>query len=399
VPIKELTVADRRLKFVLAINEGLSLSEACRSFEISRPTGYMILSRYEQDGVDGLIDRSRAPHHRPQSVDQDMISRILAAKSLHGSWGPKKLKAHLELKSCGIQCPAASTIGGILKRAGLVKPRRFRSHCPSAPQQPHSDLSNELWCVDYKGQFRLKDRQFCYPLTITDRGTRYLVRCQALPDVTGRKAWPYLVGAFQEFGIPNTILTDNGSPFAAATLTGLTYLSLQWLKLGIDLERIDPGKPQQNGAHERMHRTLKDEAIYPVADHLSAQQDRFDAWRHEFNYERPHEALGQITPGSIYTASGRQFPAYTREFEYPEGVRVTRVRTNGTIRWQGSELFVSEVLIGECVALDHFEERLHALYVGKQPVAILDEAQARFLTATKAAGYINRLRKENQRSL
>jgi len=391
--MKELSVADRRLLFVRAVNEeDLNISQACRTFGISRPTGYAILRRFEQEGVSGLLDRSRAPHHRPQTVDETIANRILALKVEHCTWGPKKIKASLE-ETTGTKWPATSTIGDILKRAGLVKPRRLKTRCPSAPIRPGEQRPNELWCVDYKGQFSLRGGHLCYPLTMTDQASRFLLRCQALPDVTGKKAWPYFVGAFQEFGLPAAIRSDNGAPFATASTTGLTYLSLRLIKLGIRLERIDPGKPQQNGAHERMHRTLKAEAIYPASETLVAQQGRFDAWLREFNYERPHEALDQRTPSSVYVRSPREMPLVLPELEYPAGMRVTRVRTNGMIRWRGGFVFVSEVLIGEPVGLDHFDEHYHALYVGRQPVAILDERTAAFLPAKQASDMLADLRR------
>jgi putative transposase len=388
-------VADLRLAFVRCIeDDGLSIAEACRAFEISRPTGYKILSRYDAAGVAGLLDRSRAPHHCPHAVDADVVARILAVKARYSHFGPKKVKTKLDETQGDTVWPTISTIGSILKRAGLVKPRRPRSHAPSAPILSQPQHANELWCVDYKGQFGLGSGQLCYPLTMTDRTSRFLIRCHGLPDVTGRKAWPYFVGAFQEYGMPLAIRSDNGSPFATASITGLTYLSLNLIKLGIILERITPGKPQQNGAHERMHRTLKAEAVHPAAYTMIAQQQRFDAWRHMYNYDRPHEALGQKTPASAYSISPRRYPAVTPKLEYPDAMRVTRVRTNGTVKWRGRELFVSEVLVGEPVGFDHFMEGYHALYVGKQPVAILDEALAKFVPAKMAAEHIARLRKE-----
>jgi len=392
-------VADRRLLFVRAVkDDGLSIAEACRTFGISRPTGYLILQRFDEEGVAGLWDRSRAPHHRPQTIDEAIVDQIIALKAKHPSWGPKKIKARLEAISqldgkmpIITKWPATSTIGDILKRAGLVKSRRLKSRCPSAPIPLGELCPNDLWCVDYKGHFSLKNGHTCFPLTMTDQASRYLLRCQALPDVTGKKAWPYFVGAFREFGLPDAIRSDNGAPFATASTTGLTSLSLRLIKLGIRLERIEAGKPQQNGAHERMHRTLKAEAIYPTSETLIAQQDRFDVWRHEFNDERPHEALGQRTPSSIYSGSSRSMPLVLPELEYPCGMRVTRVRTNGMIRWRGGFVFVSEVLVGEPVGLDPFDEHYHALYVGRQPIAILDERTASFLPAQQAASIIAEL--------
>lgn len=384
-------MADRRLLFIRSLDEGLSMSDACRAFGISRPTGYKILSRFEHDGVAGLFDRSRAPHNHPQSIDEAVVDQILAYKAKHPSWGPKKLKANLEQTYTDVSWPASSTIGDILKGAGLVKPRKRRSYCPSAPILGGVADPNDVWCVDYKGQFRLGNGQWCYPLTMTDLATRFLVRCQGLPDVSGQKAWPYFVGAFREFGLPKAIRSDNGTPFAIASTTGLTFLSLQLIKLDIRLERITPGKPQENGAHERMHRTLKAEAIAPVSYTMAAQQQHFAAWQREYNFERPHEALGQRTPGSFYHSSPRPFPNRVPELQYPSGMRVQRVRTNGTIRWRGGFLFVSDLLTGEPIGLDHYTEHYHSLYVGRQPVAILDERKDAFLMPKEAAPLISEL--------
>lgn len=377
-------MADRRLLFVQALEEGLDMAQACRTFGISRPTGYQIRDRFRQEGVAGLYYRSRAPHHSPQAVERATIDQILALKAKHPTWGPKKLKAHLEQGHSDRTWPAASTIGDMLKRAGLVKPRKARSRCPSAPILSGSRASNTVWCVDYKGQFSLGNREWCYPLTMTDLTSRFLIRCQGLPDVSATKAWPYFVGAFQEFGLPEAIRSDNGAPFAMASTTGLTRLSLQLIKLGIRLERITPGKPQENGCHERMHRTLKAEAIDPASPTMAAQQERLKAWRHEYNHERPHEALGQKTPASIYVCSPRPFPLRMPELEYPGGMRVQRVRKDGTIRWRGGLLFVSEVLVGEPIGMDHYTEHYQALYVGHQPVAILDQRSNTFLPPKQA---------------
>ncbi len=394
MPMKELSVPDQRLFFVRLIqDEGLSLTEACRTCQISRPTGYKILERFQQEGVAGLSDRSRAPHH-PQTIVPELTDRILAAKAKHPTWGPKKIRAALSQQEPLICWPATSTVGEILKRAGLVRPRRRHTRCPRIKVQPWETKPNSLWCMDYKGQFQLGDGQWCYPLTITDQQTRFLIRCQALANTAGQNAWPYFVGAFQEFGLPDCIRSDNGSPFANASITGLTHLSLKLLKLGILLERIDPGKPQQNGTHERMHRTLKEEAASPASPQMTAQQHRFDAWRQIYTHERPHEALKMQTPASCYQASLRPYPVCLPPLNYPEGMKVMRVRPNGCIRLRGKELFVSEVLTGEPIGLDPFANELCALYVGIFPLLILNEAALQFLPDDKASEHLEPLRRQ-----
>jgi transposase InsO family protein len=385
-------VSDQRLSFVAMYEEGFSLSHVCLHFGISRPTGYKILERYAQDGVSGLFDLSRAPHSRPNAVHRNQLDQILALKARYPTWGPKKLKARLETLYGDLRWPAPSTIGEHLKRAGLVKERRLRPKCPAAPMLNEPEDVNRLWCIDYKGHFRLGNQRWCYPLTITDRASRFLIRCQALPDVTGAKAWPYFVGAFEEYGLPEAILSDNGSPFASVSTTGLTSLSLKLIRLGIRLERIAPGKPQQNGTHERLHRTLKAEAVYPVVAGLTAQQKRFDAWRRTYNEERPHEALAQSVPASVYTRSPRSYPRRMPGFQYPAETKVMRVRPNGCFRWRGREPFVSELLAGLDIALEPVDERRHIVYVGHQPVAVFDEADIAFLHPRNAAKYIKSLR-------
>lgn len=250
--------------------------------------------------------------------------------------------------------------------------------------------------ADYKGQFPLATGQLCYPLTLTDADSRYLLRCQALPDTATIHAWPIFAGAFCEFGLPGVIRTDNGAPFATKALAGLSRLSLWWIKLGILPERIAPGHPEQNGRHERMHRTLKAEAIDPSATTLRAQQKGFDQYRTIFNVERPHEALQHKTPASCYAPSLRPYPRRLPALEYPQGMTLRKVRPNGCLRIKKHELFISEVLIGEHVGLDPFDEGLVALWIGFLPIAIIQEPSITLMPPKKAAPYLNRLYRENQ---
>lgn len=403
MPMEELSVADQRLAFVLAVRkEGLSITDACEFYGISRPTGYKVLRRYDEEGVAGFLDHSRAPRHCPHAVDDAVVQEILGLKADHPRWGPKKLKAYWERKWAADsegerRWPATSTVGEILKRAGLVgrRSRKSRANAPTAPILSRTHVPNQVWCADYKGEFRLGNGQWCYPLTITDLQSRYVLCCQALPNVSVERTWPYFVGVFQQYGLPEVLRTDNGVPFAIGSLTGLTQLSLNLIQLGIVLERIQPGKPQQNGTHERMHRTLKAESL-PEGDHR-AQQRHFDFWRSAFNEERPHEALGLRPPASVFTPSLRPFPTKIPSLEanaYPEGMKVHKVRPCGAIRWRGKELFICNLLTGQHVALDHYEERHHALYVGIMPLAILDETLGTFLPHKDAAPHLRRLRRE-----
>jgi putative transposase len=316
LPFKESSLADQRQAFVNIIDQGMRISQACRHFGISRPTGYQILKRYQQFGATGLNDQPRTPHHSPQTTPQEVVDQILALKAKFPYWGPKKLKATHEAQKTADDAqtwPAVSTIGAILKSNGCVKPRARRTNAP-AMNRTFADLTtpqypNHVWSVDYKGQFLLGNGQWCYPLTITDNDTRFLLRCQGLRDVSFEKAWPYFVGAFREFGLPRVIRSDNGAPFASSSVSGMSRLSLNLLKLGIFPERIAPGKPQHNGRHERMHRTLKAETTLPPAYEMNAQQHRFDNWRQEFNHLRPHEGIAMKTPASLFRSSERAYPS------------------------------------------------------------------------------------------
>ena len=410
MPFKESSPADQRLAFLQLLDSGMPHSEACRYFGISRPTGYKILARYQQEGLHGLFDQSRVPHHSPQTTSQAVIDQILELKAKYPYWGPKKLKAvHLAQTQEQTQeietppWPSLTTIGTILKSKGLVKPRSRRGSRPAMSTQ-HCGLTqphhpNHVWSVDYKGHFSLGDGRTCYPLTMTDNDTRFLLRCQALPDVTYEKAWPYFVGAFREYGLPQVIRSDNGPPFAANSVTGMSRISLNLLKLGILPERIAPGKPQQNGRHERMHRTLKAETTSPPGYEMSAQQRRFDVWRQEYNEVRPHEGIAMHTPASLFassslTASSRIYPSHPPQLEYPSEMKVMRVRPNGCIRWKGRELYVGELLRGEPVGIDHYVPEYQAIYVGQLAIALIVEETGMMASRTKTLDQLQVLRSQ-----
>lgn len=401
MPFKELSLAEQRLAFLQLIDNDVSHSEACRHFGISRPTGYKILGRYQAHGVAGLFDQSRAPHHSPQTTSQTVIDQILELKGLHPSWGPKKLLTIHLREMAGQETepwPSLTTIGTILKNKGFVTPRSRRGSCPAMNTastgltQPTSP--NHVWSVDYKGHFALGNGHPCYPLTMTDNDTRFLLRCQGLADVSYTKAWPYFVGVFREFGLPQVIRSDNGSPFAANSITGVSRFSLNLLKLGIFPERIAPGKPQQNGRHERMHRTLKAETTIPPAFGMNAQQRRFDVWRQQFNEIRPHEGIGMKTPASVFSPSPRIYPIHPPELEYPSGMKVMRVRPNGCIRWKGHELYVGEVLRGEPVGIDHYVPEYQAIYVGKLAIAVIVEETGMIASRAKTLDQLLLLRSQ-----
>ncbi len=356
MPWKETCVMDEKMAFVAACLRGdAPMTVVCAEFGISRDTGYRLLERYRAEGVAGLEPRSRAPHHHGMAMSEATAAAIVALRRERPFWGPKKLLAILQQRHRGQTWPALSTIGELLRREGLSQPkRRRRTAIPrSRPFQP-VEAPNDLWCIDFKGWFRTADGHRCDPFTITDADSRFLIDCRIVAPTT-EGVIPVLETAFHEHGLPRAIRSDNGSPFASTGAGGLTRLAVHWMKLGIKLERIDPGAPQQNGRHERMHGTLKAETSRPAAATALQQQARFDAFRKDFNENRPHEALGQVPPASRYRASPRPYPAKIEEFWYDADHAVRRVRSSGEIKWGGDHVFISEALIGELVAIAETE--------------------------------------------
>ena len=387
MPWKETRVEDERLKFIVACldeQSAWSMSELCDAFGISRKSGYKWLQRYHEAGVAGLRDRGRAPLHHPHATPAEVIAQLIAAREQHRFWGPRKLVAYLKRVAPDQHWPSPSTAGGILKRHGLVKARRRRrgaiaAACPPLITPTHP---NHVWGVDYKGWFRTGDGTRCDPLTISDLFSRYLLECQRVPRLTTQCAWPVFERAFREYGLPDTIRSDNGSPFASVGLGGLSRLSVWWVKLGIQLERIVPGRPDQNGRHERMHRTLKRETALPPCATARAQQRSFDRFRTLFNTERPHEALNNTLPAQWYRPSLRPYPARLAAVEYPGHFEVRRVRTTGEIKWQGTCVYLSEALVGEPVGLEALSDRHWRISFGPIDLALFD-AHTRKLLAYK----------------
>ncbi len=355
-----------RLRFIVAVQAGeASVAALCRQFGISRKTGYKWLSRYREAGGPSLTDRSRAPHHRPHAVRPEVREAVVALRARHPTWGPKKLAVRLPQAHPGMVAPAASTIGAVLHAAGLVVPRPRRRHVPPRTQPlAHATAPNAVWCADFKGDFAVGDGTRCYPLTISDAHSRYLLRCQALPTTDTARVQPLFAATFREHGLPEVIRTDNGPPFASTGAGGLSRLSVWWIKLGIWPERIDPGRPAQNGRHERMHRTLKGEACREPAMTLREQQRQFDQFRQTSNAERPHEALGQVPPATVYVPAARPFPEQVADLSYPGADGVKWVRPNGAIRWQGGEVYLTQALAGEPVGLTQIGDGIWQIVFG-----------------------------------
>jgi transposase InsO family protein len=348
----------QRLEFVEAVLHrapGQSIRDVCRRVGISERVGHKWLARFAAGGPDALRDRSHAPHLPAHHVPRPMVDAILALREQEPSWGARKLRDVLRREQPRIAWPAPSTITTVLKRAGLILPRRRTrrdraSWAHTALTRPTAP--NDVWTADFKGEFRLTRGPYCYPLTITDLHSRYVLTVSALSSTASEPAAAQFRGCFARYGLPRVIRTDNGVPFGAPNaLGGLSALAVWWIRLGIRPERIDRGAPQQNGAHERMHRTLKAETTRPPSDTLPAQHQRFERWRRTFNERRPHEALANTPPTDHYLPSARPLPRRLPILEYPADVELRRVGTNGHIRWRGTWLFLSKTLAGEYISL------------------------------------------------
>jgi putative transposase len=354
---------DERIRFIGAYHERLySMAELCERFSMTRQDGYKWVKRYEAEGVEGLVDRSHAPHRCPHKIQAEVAQALIELRRKHPRWGPITLRARLAKLRPELQLPTASTVGDLLSREGLVQPRRRRARPgESRGGKLETGRPNEIWTADYKGQFRTLDGKYCYPLTIQDAHTRFLLTCEALLSTRTDEARPIFERTFREHGLPDAIRTDNGSPFASSTPLRLTRLNAWWIKLGIRPDRSRPGCPQDNGRHERMHRELTP-TRFPPAEDQQAQQLRFDAVREEVDYIRPHHALDLKTPAEVYVPSERPMPERIPKPEYAAHFEVRRVRTTGTIRFRGYEVFVSEVLTGEQLGLEEVDDGVWSFF-------------------------------------
>ena len=359
MPWKECHVVDERLRFVARLMEGEKMAVLCEEFGISRKTGYKIYERYQEVGVRGLVDRSRRPHRHANQLPLVIEKKIVQLKREYASWGAPKIRERLKQRYPDVACPAISTVHAVLDRHGLVSVRRRRPRPRlSGMLRSEPTTPNALWCADYKGEFLLANRRYCYPLTITDYATRYLIACEALSTTKEKYAFGVFERAFQDFGLPDAIRTDNGVPFASAhALYGLSKLAVWWLRLGIRLERIAPGHPEQNGRHERMHLTLKNEATRPASANVLQQQGRFDTFVHRFNAERPHQALDMQTPASRYTPSARPYDG-VEELEYPFHDWTAVITHCGRICYQRRKINVSQVFGGQKVGVKQVADHI-----------------------------------------
>lgn len=375
MPWSETSTMDEKVKFIGDYQrELLSLSELCDRYGISRKTGYKWIGRYEAEGPAGLQNLSRRPHCCPHQTPPDVTEALLEARRRHPHWGAKKLLKIVSRRHPNWEWPARSTACDILKRNGLIPKgrRRPRLGHPGKPDTPMR-APNDIWTADFKGHFRTKDGLYCYPLTVEDGYSRFLLACQGLPSTRHQGSRPVFLHLFRQYGLPTIIRTDNGVPFATTALGRLSLLSVWWIRLGIYPQLIEPAHPEQNGRHERMHRTLKAETTRPPSGNLSSQQRRFNQFREEYNQERPHEALDQETPASRYQPSPRSMPQKLPPIDYPAHFEIRLVSRNGGIRWNHQWVNVTHTLGGQHVGLEEVDNNLWDVYFGPLKLGRFDE--------------------------
>lgn len=375
MPWLETASMDERWKFVQDWHEELyDKSELCARYGVSRKTGYKWVARFEEEGRRGLSDRSRAPHRCPHRIDASVAMLLCEARRKHPTWGAEKLIGWLEPRYPLVEWPAPSTVHDLLSREGLVTKRRRRrphQHPGVVPAVTHEP--NDLWTADFKGQFKTRDGLYCYPLTIADQHARFLLTCKGLLSTRGVGVRQAFARTFHEFGLPRAIRTDNGVPFATTGIHGLSQLNVWWMRLGIQHQRIRPASPQENGVHERMHRTLKQDACRPPRAHCAAQQRAFNAFRLEFNDERPHAALDNHTPASQYDESPRAYTGELPPIEYPGHFLVKKITTGGTFRFKRRLLFIANALTGHPIGLEECNTGVWNIFFANILLAKLDE--------------------------
>jgi transposase InsO family protein len=372
MPWMETRTVDERIRFIAAVHQDPkgNFTRLCQSFGISRAKGYKWVERYNELGPGGLEDRKPIAHTCPHRTPDEMTDRIVAMRKEHPFDGPKKIRARL-LAQGVVGVPAASTVGDILDRYGLIRPRRARIRVPPhAEPLAHAQEANDVWCVDFKGHFVCGDGMQCHPLTISDAASRFLIKCEGLREPKTTPVREHFERAFREFGLPRAIRSDNGPPFASCALGGLSALSVWWIQLGILPERIEPGQPQQNGRHERMHKTLKEQTATPPSATMADQQRVFDRFRADYNEHRPHEALDMKPPASFYEPSLRVMPESPKPPEYDSTFAVRHVH-RGILKWHGAVLKVPDSLQGQPVGLKETDEDEWELHYGPLLIAYI----------------------------
>jgi putative transposase len=383
---RESCAMDERVRFIADQQTGFwTMTELCERYEVSRKTGYKWLDRYRLEGAAGLMERSHAARVHGRATPQHIVDAIVGLRQERPTWGPRKIISKLEARQGDVEWPSASTAGEILKRAGLVCSRRVKRHGPPRLSQlTVPQHANHVWGMDHKGWIRLGDGSRAEPFTVTDGFSRYLISLAATGSTQYAECKPPLERAFREYGLPEVIRSDNGSPFASTGTTGLTALSVWWIKLGIRHERIDPGHPQQNGRHERFHLTLL-EAMRPPPPTRAAQARRFAAFVRDYNEERPHESLGQRMPASVYQPSSRALPKRLPEPDYPTEAAVRQIRSNGEMKWRGDFIHISSSLAGEAVAVEETEDGNWQVRFFDVPIGVVDQKTHKLRRCASAA--------------
>lgn len=365
---------DEKLKFISDwLKQEFKFSDLCKRYGISRPTGYYLVNRYRSECEGAFKDKPKSPHNIPHKTSFEIESELIKLKYRYPSWGPVKIKDFLIAEGIKGNWPAPSTIGEIFKKHGLVKPRKIRKRiAPHSEPLKHCLAPNDVWSADFKGHFLLSNGKYCYPLTITDNYSRYLLACDGFLSPSCDNTIKTFEKIFAQYGLPKAIRTDNGQPFCSFGFGGLTRLSIWFLKLGIMPERIDLGAPQQNGRHERMHRTLKEAAIVPKKKRLHAQNKIFSNFIEEFNFKRPHQAISSKRPYELYTKSKKRLPEVLPEINYPKDFLTRKVKMNGEISFAGKKYYVSELLYKELIGLEVIDDNRAFVYFSKLKLGIID---------------------------
>ena len=384
MPWKQTDTMTERIKMITEhLSGNYTVSDLSRRHGVSRDKVYKWIGRYEQEGWGGLEDQSRAPHRQARAISPELEAKILELKARWVNWGAPKLREKLRRELGAEKCPAESTVSAILKRHGLVRKPRARGRAVPGGAGPlaHCQGANGVWCADFKGWWKTRDGQRCEPLTVSDAWSRYLLRCVVLEQGTSAQ-WvkPHFELLFREYGLPEAMRTDNGAPFASTGLGGLSALSVWWVRLGLRLERIEPGCPQQNGRHERLHLSLEQSQQREARANLGKQQQALNGFSHEYNWERPHEALGQKTPAEFYVPSARCYEGrLPAPREYPEEWPVRTVRPGGRMKWQGQEINVTRALKGERIGLEPKADGVWAVWFEHLELGLLDERKGRIV--------------------
>jgi putative transposase len=378
MPWQECRKVDERQRFIRRLLDGERMAGLCREFGISRQTGYKIYARFKDCGLQGLTDRSRRPYRQANQLPFQIEAVIVQLRREHPSWGAPKIREKIKRLHLGISLPAISTVHAVLDRYGLVTRGRRRNHYKAeGTGLSRPDHPNDLWCTDYKGEFMLADLRYCYPLTITDFASRYLLCCEALETTKESYAFTVFERAFKDFGLPRAIRSDNGVPFASnSAFFGLSKLSVWWLRLGIDIERIRPGNPQQNGRHERMHLTLKKEATKPPGKNFLQQQAKFDAFIHDYNHERPHQALNMQYPAELYTPSPRAYTGLP-ELSYPFHDMTITVTQCGRLCFGRRKINLSGVFAGQNVGVKEIADHVWLISFMHYDLGFFDDQTSR----------------------